>query len=307
MKDLSTRQLKAFVALADERHFTRAARRCHLTQPAFSAVIRSLEQGLGVRLFDRSTRSVDLTAEGRLFEASARRLLADFTLVQADMDDHLMRRRGHVSVAALPSLAAALLPDILAEYRQHYPGVGLTLIDALAGPCLDKVLSGEVDLALASRRDDMTGLDSTFLLADRFHLVCRADHPLAAARRIRTADLAHWPLIHMARASSVRQRLAQLLPKLASQAAFEVDHLATAMGLVRAGLGVSIMPAMTLFHFRREGLVIKPIAGTDLTRSLYLVQRANRTLSSAAQALFDQISTQARTATHPERTDGRAV
>jgi len=76
MKDISTRQLRAFVALADARHFTRAAQRCHLTQPAFSAVIRSLELGLGARLFDRSTRSVDLTPEGQVFEASARRLLA---------------------------------------------------------------------------------------------------------------------------------------------------------------------------------------------------------------------------------------
>ncbi len=297
MKDISTRQLRAFVALAEERHFTRAARRCHLTQPAFSAVIRSLEQGLGVRLFDRSTRNVDLTGEGRLFEASARRLLDDFTLVQADMDDHLMRRRGHVSVAALPSLAAALLPDILARYRQEYPGVALTLVDALAGPCLDKVRSGEVDLALASRRDDMSGLESTFLFADRFHLVCRDDHPLARRKRITTADLAQWPLIHMSRASSVRQRLEQLLPALSRHAAFEVDHLATATGLVQAGLGVSIMPAMTLFHFRRDGLVIRPIAGADLTRSLHIIHRAGRTLSSAAQALYAQILRDASVAT----------
>ncbi|MFA4914590.1 MAG: LysR family transcriptional regulator [Comamonadaceae bacterium] len=289
MKDISTRQLRAFVALADARHFTRAAQRCHLTQPAFSAVIRSLELGLGARLFDRSTRSVDLTPEGQVFEASARRLLADFDLAQSDLGDHLSRRRGHVAVAALPSLAAALLPDILARYRQAYPGVTLTLVDALAGPCLDKVRSAEVDMALASRRDDMSGLASTFLMADRFHVVCREDHPLARQDEVAAEQLLHWPIIHMSRASSVRQGLEQLMPALARHVAFEVDHLATAMGLVQAGLGISIVPAMTLFHFQRPGLTILPLAGDALTRSLYVVHRQGRTFSSAAQALYDEV------------------
>ncbi|HEY9320647.1 MAG TPA: LysR family transcriptional regulator, partial [Achromobacter sp.] len=103
--NLSARQLRAFVALADERHFTRAAQRCHLTQPAFSALIRSLEDSAGLRLFDRNTRHVELTAEGRVLDASARRLLADMDLVMEDLRDHAARRRGRVALAALPSLA----------------------------------------------------------------------------------------------------------------------------------------------------------------------------------------------------------
>jgi len=292
MHDLSTRQLRAFVALAQERHFTRAAARCHVTQPAFSAIIQSLEAGVGARLFDRSTRSVELTPEGEVFGISASRLLAEFERAQSDIGDHLAQRQGHVSVGALPSLAAGWLPGILAQYRADYPGVGISLVDALADVCLDRVRSGELDFALAARRNDMTGLEGEFLYADKFYLVCPATHPLAKRRTIRPADLARWPLVHMTRNSSVRQRLEQVLPAAARAATFEVEHLATAIGLVRAGLGVSVMPAMTLFHAKAPELVVRPMAGAGFTRSLYLIKREGRSLSIAAQTLHDRMMAQ---------------
>src|SRR5580765_79290 len=97
--DLTSRQLRAFTVLADQRNFTRAAQACHLSQPAFSALIRTLEETLGSRLFDRDTRSVQLTPEGSLFEGSARRLLEDMQAAVGDLADHVERRKGRVSVA----------------------------------------------------------------------------------------------------------------------------------------------------------------------------------------------------------------
>jgi DNA-binding transcriptional LysR family regulator len=285
--NLSSRQLRAFVALAEERHFTRAAQRCHLTQPAFSALIRSIEDTAGMRLFDRSTRHVELTAEGRVLDASARRLLADFDLVMEGLRDHAARKRGRVAVAALPSLAAGWLPPILAEFHHDYPGIVLSLRDALLDPCLDMVRDGEVDFALAARRADMTDLESEFLHADRFHLVCRADHPLAAHATVGLAQIAKWPIIQLAPNSSVRQHLDTALGRRKLRPLVEVEHLATVTGLVAAGLGVSIVPAMTLFHFRRPDLAIRPLSGKAPTRSLYLVKRSGRTLSVAARTLYD--------------------
>ncbi|WP_424625335.1 LysR family transcriptional regulator [Achromobacter marplatensis] len=285
--NLSARQLRAFVALADERHFTRAAQRCHLTQPAFSALIRSLEDAAGLRLFDRNTRHVELTAEGRVLDASARRLLADMDLVMDDLRDHAARRRGHVALAALPSLAAGWLPGLLARFSQAHPGIVLDLRDALLDPCLDMVQSGQVDFAVASRRPDMTDLDSEFLHADRYFLVCRADHPLAAQSPVRLRDIVRYPVIQLARGSSVRKHLDEALGADAPLPVFEVEHLATVTGLVRAGLGVSVVPAMTLFHFRSDDLRVVPLAGRALTRPLYLVQRKGRSLSVAAQALYE--------------------
>jgi len=285
--NLSARQLRAFVALADERHFTRAAQRCHLTQPAFSALIRSLEETAGLRLFDRNTRHVELTAEGKVLDASARRLLADMDLVMDDLRDHAARRRGRVALAALPSLAAGWLPGLLARFSQAHPGIVLDLRDALLDPCLDMVQSGQVDFAVASRRPDMTDLDSEFLHADRYFLVCRADHPLAAQSPVRLRDIVRYPVIQLARGSSVRKHLDEALGADAPLPVFEVEHLATVTGLVRAGLGVSVVPAMTLFHFRSDDLRVVPLAGRALTRPLYLVQRKGRSLSVAAQALYE--------------------
>jgi len=285
--NLSSRQLRAFVALADEKHFTRAAQRCHLTQPAFSALIRTLEEAAGVRLFDRNTRHVELTAEGRVLDASARRLLGEFDLVIEDLRDHAARRRGHVTIAALPSLAAGWLPDLLARFHRQYPGITLQLRDALLDPCLDMVQSGAADFAVAAQRADMADLDSEFLHADRFFLVCRKDHPLARRAQVRLRDLTRWPIIQLARGSSVRRHLDEALGSAGAQPLLEVEHLATVTGLVSAGMGISVVPAMTLFHFQRDELMIKPLAGKPLTRPLYLVRREGRALSVAAQSLYD--------------------
>ena len=129
--DLSTRQLRAFLALAEHRNFTRAAQTSHLSQPAFSALIRTLEDAIGTRLFDRDTRSVKLTPEGRLFESSARRLLDDMGSAMGDLADHVERRKGRVRIAALPSVASGLLPDVIRAFREANPETVFDVKDAV--------------------------------------------------------------------------------------------------------------------------------------------------------------------------------
>ena len=283
--NLSSRDLRAVIALIEERNFTRAAERMHLSQPAFSALIRAVEQSLGARLFERTTRSVVLTPEAALFEASARRVLADFDGMVADFRDHAQRRRGRVAVAALPSLAAGWLPGVFAEFRTRHPGIELALLDALSQQCLTALRAGQVDLALASAGDEDADLASESLCADRFHLVCRRDHPLATRRAVRLADLAAFPFVHLARHSSVRRHLEAAFHPVAMQTVLEVEHLATVTGMVEAGLGITVVPALTLFHFERPTLVVRPLDLGGLTRRILLVQRKGMPLSAAAQAL----------------------
>lgn len=287
--NISTRQLRAFIALVDERNFTRAAEKSCLSQPAFSALIRSIEDVAGVRLFDRSTRHVELTPEGALFEVSARRLLGDFTVALDELSDHVAKRKGRASIAALPSLASGWLPGILSEYHAEFPGVSLELHDALLEPCLSLVRQGRVDFALAAKGSDMSDFVIELLCADSFYLVCRRDHPLAANKTVRLKDVAGHPFIQLARSSSVRQHLEAALFPLQLHTAFEVEHLATVTGLVAAGLGVSLVPEMTLSQFAHENVAVVPLAKRGPTRSLYLVRRRDRSLSVAAQALFDLI------------------
>lgn len=299
--NVSMRQLQAFIALAEQRSFTRAAAQCHLSQPAFSALIGQLEATLGLRLFDRSTRHVAPTPEGLEFEQSAQRVLAEFDAALAGVSDQLARRRGRVSIALLPSLAAGWLPGILHGYRADFPGVEIEVADVLSEPCVERVRSGEADFALAAIRADTQELRAEPFCSDDFHLVCPQGHALTKLHDIRPRDVAAYPFIHMARSSSVRQYLDAALHPLQMQTLMEVDQLATAMGMVRAGLGVSMMPALTLFHFAQPGLVTRPLAWTGLKRRIYLVLRRDRSLSLAAQSLYALVKANPPRLTAPAR------
>jgi len=285
--NLSSRDLKAVIALVEERNFTRAARRVHLSQPAFSALIQAVEEGLGARLFDRTTRNVVLTPEGRVFEESARRMLVDFESVVANFRDHAQKRKGRVAVAALPSLAAGWLPDVLAAFHARHPGIELALFDTLSETCLALLRNRQVDFAMAStgaRSDDLEALP---LCQDSFHLVCRRGHPLASQEAVRMKDLAGYPFVQMSRNTSVRQRLEAALQPNQLESVLEVEHLATVTGLVRSGIGISLVPALTLFHFHHPDITIRPLEGKGITREIFAVRRRHEQLSLAAQALWE--------------------
>jgi DNA-binding transcriptional LysR family regulator len=200
----SLRQLRAYSLLLEERNFTRAAAAMHLSQPAFSALIGGLEQSLGVRLFDRSKRHVAPTVEGADFEAAARRVLAEFDTAIARIHDRaaLPPRPGLAGAAAVAcrrlaaSGRARALPGEL-------PGITVEVADVLSEPCIERVTTMRADFALAAVRAEDAGAAGRGLCADDFHLVCRADHPLAVAKSIKVRDLAAWPFIHLSRSSSV--------------------------------------------------------------------------------------------------------
>jgi DNA-binding transcriptional LysR family regulator len=285
--NVSMRDLRAFAALAELRNFTRAAEQCSLSQPAFSALIRALEDGVGVRLFDRDTRKVELTAEGRLFLDSASRLLQDFGLALEDLRDLATRRRGRVALAVLPSLAAGWLPDVLAEFHAAHPGIELDVADALADECIDRVRSAKADFALASTRSTSSELTSELFCADRFHFVCRRDHRYAGRRRVTLQQLAEEPFIHLARSSSVRQHIDQAVWPGRTRRVMELDQLSTVAGMVRAGLGITVVPALTLFHFRHPDLATVPLDAPGMVREIFLLRSRDRGLSIAARTLYD--------------------
>jgi LysR family carnitine catabolism transcriptional activator len=286
--NLSTRELRAFVALAEQRHFTRAAALCHLSQPAFSALIRSLEEHVGGRLFDRTTRQVELTTEGAAFLEAASRLLRDAEDAVSDVRDHVARRRGRVAIAALPSLAAGWLPPLLARFHREHPGIELDVADVLSDGCVARVQAGHADFALASTRANVGGLRTERFCADTFHAVFRKDHPLAAdTGRIKLSELGAWPIIQLARSSSVRQHVEAAIYPSRLQTLLELEQLSSVAAMVREGLGISIVPSLTLFHFDHKDLRARPVVSAGLKRQVFLVRRADRALSSAAQGLYE--------------------
>jgi DNA-binding transcriptional LysR family regulator len=292
--NLSSRDLEAFLALAEAQHFTRAAERCHLSQSAYSQKIARIEKVAGVALFVRSTRHVALTPEGEVFVEEVRRIQQDLRHALAHLQDLATRRVGKVAVAALPSVAAVWMPQVIARYRAANPMIRVQLFDSLAQRSLDLLRAGTVDMAITAG-GDLREFDLTELKSERFFLVCRPDHALARKRWVTLPQLADEAFIHLARGSSVRQCIdaAQAQP-LGDAGGLEAEHLATVAALVAQGLGVSVVPELTLFHFRRAELAAVPVRAAHLVRPIYLARRKGKTLSVAAQAMVAEIVAQAR-------------
>lgn len=289
--NVSLRQLQIFRAVAELGSFSAAAERLHLSQPALSSAVRKLEDGLGARLFDRTTRQVVLTAEGEELKRLGSRLIDEFEAVAADLQDYLAQRRGRVVVAALPSLAAVTLPPALAQFKADHPGVSVIIRDTLHDQIQELVESGAADFGLTVAPDKTRDLEFRPLIVDRFVMICRKDHRLAARQSVTWADIVRYPVITMARTSSVRQLIdsACAAAGIESQSQYDPEHLATVGALVSQGLGVAALPSLTIPLLRFADLAEVPIRKPVVERTMGLVQRRGRTPSVAAASLIRAI------------------
>lgn len=286
----SIKQLRAFVEIARRGNFTRAAEALSLSQPALTIIINQFEDILGVRLFDRTTRRVRLTQEGSAFLPTAERLLHDFDTAIDDLRAVAERRRGRVGIAALPSVAVRLLPDIVAKFTLRYPGISVHLHDDNASGVQQRVLRGEVDFGIGSRWEDSADLEFRPLLSDPFGLVCPADHPLASARGpIPWQALGGHPFLGLARDTGIWPLLHRVsdLPESVLAPQYEVSNIATLEGMLQAGLGITALPALAVPRRRELRLVFRPLTNPVLHRDLCAITRRGRSLSPAAESLYE--------------------
>lgn len=289
--NLSGRLIDAFLALEETRRFAIAAERCHLSPSAFSQMISRIEKQVGARLFDRNTRNVALTPEGEAFSAGAHRIAAEINASLSELRDRASRRTGKMAIAAAPSLCADWLPRVLAEIRKSHPGIALRLLDVVSDRCLDLVLSGEVDVGLNAQPGNKIEFETRLLFNESLYLVCRAVDPIAKKKSVRLRDLDGIPFIHTVRAGSIWQHLQSVLADVkVRDSGFEVAQFGTLAGLIACGFGVSVVPHFALPLCARKGLKAIPITDKKAVRPIYMVKRRNRSLSTAAQALWDRIA-----------------
>lgn len=294
MKDLSNfsgRLLSAFLTLADCGQFKLAANRFHVSQSAFSQMISRLEKQLGIRLFDRDTRHVSLTPEGKMLVPAARALATDVESIFSDLRDHAERKKGKVAIAALPSLSADWLPKILATFRQRHPGVKLQLFDTASDPNLELVRKGTVDFAINALSSDSLEFDTQFLFNEPYFFICLPDHPFARKKSVTLRSLSGCNYIHSIRTGSLWRWIEPHTQDIEfNDTGFEVAHLSTLAGLIANGIGQSIAPGFALFQFHRLGLSAVPIRDRALVRPLLMVKRRGESLSVAAKALLEMIA-----------------
>ena len=211
----STREIDVFLTLADTLSFRRTALQMHLSQSAVSGTLARLEDMLGARLFDRTTRTVQLTQAGEVFAEQARFLHHQVQETVRRVQAVAQVQVGRLALAALPSLAAGAVPRALARFAADHPGVHLQLFDSLAGPAFDMVRTGRVDFALTAANPAYADLDYTPLASDRFVLLIGRSHPLAQGHTaLAWADIAHLPHISMPAGTSVRQYVDAVLSRI---------------------------------------------------------------------------------------------
>lgn len=289
----SVREIEVFLVLAETLNYRRTAARVHLSQPAVSSLIARLESAFGARLFERSTRAVHLTDAGQALLGPARALQQQAQAAAGAVRDVVELRSGQLRIAALPSLAATVLPRVMATLAQRHPGLRLDLLDTLSGPAFDLVRAGAVDFALTAANPAYADLVYTPLAADGFVLLLPAAHPLGAAPDVplRWADTVALPHISMPAPTSVRQYADAALLQLGHrfEPRYEVEHLATINAMVAAGLGVSALPALAALVARGPQVVQRPLVAPALLRPIGLVTREGRSLSSAAQVAVEAL------------------
>jgi DNA-binding transcriptional LysR family regulator len=289
--NVNLRQIRSFAAIAALKSFTRAARALNLSQPSLTVQIRQLEQSVGARLLDRNTRSVLLTPIGEALLPTFQRVLRELDGAIADARDLTAKRRGLVRLACLPSFAATLLPAAIAGFRARYPNVRFVIKDAVGQRIAAMVKDGAVDFGVTAGAVDDPDLATRELLQDRMHAIFPADHPLARAKRITPQLLRQHPLILMDRDSTVRQVVDAGFASHgeAPEPAFETTYMATAVGMVQAGLGVALLPSSAIEARNAAQIVSRPVAGREFRRQMWLVRPPNRSLPPAADAFVEHL------------------
>lgn len=281
--------LLAFRAVAELGNFRRAAESVHISQPAFSRRIDKLEEALGVRLLDRTTRRVSLTAMGRDFAHKVQALLDDLDGTLLAMRGVEGTRMGEVTIACVPSTVYYYVSQVVQRFRDQFPKIRVKVLDAGANEVLGVVVRGEADFGLNFIGSQEPEIQFTPLREERFVAACRRDHPLAKKRRVAWADLAAYDFIAIAQSSGNRLLLDQALAGVPARPVpvCEAQHVTTLLGLVEAGLGVAAVPAMAMPDKDHPLLVSVPLDGPVVTRHVGLIRRSGRTLAPAAQRLHD--------------------
>jgi LysR family transcriptional activator of glutamate synthase operon len=287
---MELRQLRYLVALADERHFTRAAEREHIAQPALSQQIRRLEAELGLTLVERTTRRVAMTQAGDLLVGRARRVLAELDAAQAELASLAGVQSGRLSVGALHTMGPVDLSLLLASFHRSHPGIDLEVREQSSEELAEMLRVDEIDLAFLSVTEHIQsrGLTLHRLVSEELVVVLPTEHPLAGRPSVRFGELADEAFISFRRGS----RLRELLDGAAAEAGFEAritlesNESRRIRSLVSSALGVAILPRSDATG---PGAAVAVIALVEpsLTRDVTLAARTQRRLSPAAIAFRD--------------------
>lgn len=285
---MNLRDLQYLVALAEMRHFGRAAQRCHVSQPTLSAQLRKLEDYLGVALVERRPRKVALTAAGQVVVERARRMLQEAEDIRALAHASQDPLAGQLKVGLIPTLGPYLLPRLMPRVARSLPKLSLLLHEYQTAPLVQRVLDGELDLAILALPADTRGLQTRSLFAEAFVVAMPARHRLASKRRLRTSDLAGETLLLLEEGHCLREHALEVCARAGTaEQEFRATSLETLRQMVAAGAGITLLPRLAAegpFASVR-GLTTRPFAPPAPSRLIGAAWRRSTSRGAAIAAL----------------------
>ncbi|MET8695523.1 LysR family transcriptional regulator [Streptomyces bauhiniae] len=273
-------QLQYFVAVAETRHFTRAAERVHVAQPSLSQQIRALERELGADLFVRARGNIALTDAGEALLPLARRILADADTARQEVQELVQLRRGRVRLGATPSLCTGLLPDVLRAFHDRYPGIQLLVQESGSRDLVRELARGALDLALIvlPLPAPAPALTTVELLREDLVVVSSPEAPAPGGGRpaVEISDLENERLVMFRYGYDLRELTVTACRSAGFEPEFAVEggEMDAVLGFVRAGLGVAVVPRMVASRAGR-GLRVTPLARPGLSRTIALAHRSD--------------------------------
>jgi LysR family hydrogen peroxide-inducible transcriptional activator len=286
---MNLRDLRYLVALADERHFGRAAERCFVSQPTLSAQIRKLEEYLGGTLVERQPKRVTLTATGEKIVERARRALQEADAIvdlgKTDRDP----LAGALKLALIPTVGPYLLPHVVGPLRRALPRLKLMLYEYQTGPLLEKLRDGELDLGILALPVPADGLETAALYDEPFTVAMPSNHPLAERERIRLEDLRGETLLLLEDGHCLRDQALEVCSRirLNEEQDYRATSLETLRQMVAAGHGITLLPELAAATpvGTARGLRIKPFAKPAPARTIGAVWRKSTTRGKAIEAV----------------------
>ena len=242
---MTLRDLEYLVALAETRHFGRAAGRCHVSQPTLSAQVRKLEDSLGVALVERRPRKVALTAAGVAVVERARRMLRDAEDIQALGRASQDPLAGKLRVGFIPTLGPYLLPRVAPRFARGLPMLQLMLYEYQTAPLIERTLGGELDLAILALPADTKGLVTRSLFAEAFLVAMPEHHRLTAKKRVKPGDLTGEKLLLLEEGHCLRNQALEVCERAGTEEQdFRATSLETLRQMVAAGFGITLLPRL---------------------------------------------------------------
>ncbi|KZF09367.1 MULTISPECIES: LysR family transcriptional regulator [unclassified Rhodococcus (in: high G+C Gram-positive bacteria)] len=286
--NLGIAHLRAVVALADHASFTAAANWLQVSQPNLSRTVAEAERRLGVRLFVRTTRSVDLTGDGHEVTAYARRVLLEFDDGLEQIGRFVSGDRGTVTIACLPSIAATFLPPYIVDFRSSHPDVSVHIRDGLRDDVVASVRDGSVDFAVVAASGRANDLMRTTVSTDAFVCALPPNHALAQRTSLLWTDLADQPFVAFGPESSIASHVQLGLESAGVDVgpSVQAHNVAAVAGMTAAGLGITVIPELVVPMMSFANLVYLPIEPT-IHRTISVVQLPGRRQSASCTAFLD--------------------